>query len=127
MSNPPAEHPEVTRLKALMWKRSFFMMTRQVVDPSKLGAVALDHYRWMIAQEKAGKVFLSGPLLDKDGNKSAGVTIFRADSWEEAHALASADPFVTSGGVTYSLQVWQINEGRLSISVDFSDMTFQAD
>lgn len=115
----------VDELKSRMWKRCFYVMTRRVVDPTKLGPVALDHYRWIIDLEKRGLVMLSGPVFTKNDVQGAGMTVFRTDSWEEAEKLAMADPFFTAGGVEFEMVRWQINEGRVSVSVDFSDQTFE--
>ena len=82
-TDTPDPMAEVERLKAAMIKRSFFVMFRRVVAPERLQPVLLDHYRWIIALEKQGSVFASGPLF------------------------------------------WQVNEGRLSVSVDFSDQTYR--
>jgi uncharacterized protein len=118
---------EVARLKSLMWKKSFYVMTRRIVDPTKLAPNALAHYQWMIELEKQGRVFASGPLFRKGETLGAGMTIFRVDKWEEAEALASADPFCKSGAMKFDLMLWQVSEGRMSIRFDFSDMTFGAE
>ena len=78
----------------------------------------------LINLEKQGKVFASGPMFDKEGEKSAGITVFSTETWEEAEALAADDPFCASGAMEFSLKRWQINEGRINIAVDFSDSTF---
>lgn len=115
---------EVERLKALMIKRSLFVMFRTIVDGTRLGPVMLDHYRWIIALEKRGVVFASGPLFKPDGAQGVGMTVFRVADFEEAQALAEGDPFVTSGAAEFSLERWQVNEGRMTISFDFSDQTY---
>lgn len=114
---------EVERLKERMLKMPFFLMTRTLLDPSKLVGAMLPHYRWMIELEKRGAVLLSGPLTGRDGAKGAGITVFRAASWDEAEAIASADPFVVAGAVSYELQIWQLNEGRITLSFDLSDQS----
>jgi hypothetical protein len=53
-----------------------------------------------------------------------GMTVFRADNFDEAGELAASDPFVISGAVKFEIQRWQINEGRINVSIDFSDQTF---
>lgn len=116
---------EVERLKALMIKRSFFAMFRTVVAPERLKPVMLDHYRWIIGLEKQGVVFASGPLFRKDGSQGVGMTVFRAADIGEAEALAVGDPFVTSGAVEFEIQRWQINEGRLTVAIDFSDQSYR--
>jgi uncharacterized protein len=123
----PSPEQEVARLKSLMWKKSFYVMTRRVLDPAKLAPNALAHYQWMIELEKQGMVFASGPLFRKGEAQGAGMTVFRANTWEEAEVLASADPFCKSGAMKFDLMLWQVNEGRMSIRFDFSDMTFGAE
>ena len=49
-----------------------------------------------------GKVVMAGPYTDKRG----GMVIYKADSMEEAQALAEADPAVTSGARTLELREW---------------------
>jgi uncharacterized protein YciI len=123
----PSLEQEVARLKSLMWKKSFYVMTRRTLDPAKLAPNALAHYRWIIELEKQGMVFASGPLFRRGEMQGVGMTIFRVDTWEQAEALALADPFYKSGAMTFDLMLWQVNEGRMSIRFDFSDMTFQAE
>lgn len=115
---------EVLALKEKMLQKQFFVMTREMLDPGKLSPVLLAHYRWIIDLEKQGKVFASGPMFEKDGQQGVGMTIFRVDSWEEAEQLAAADPFCEAGAVDFSIQRWQVNEGRVNVSIDFSDQTY---
>lgn len=118
---PDEQAAEVARLKALMASPTYYVMFREMRDPTRIGAVLLDHYRWIIALEKGGKVFASGPLTRQEGGPGVGMTIFRADGFAEAEALAAGDPFVTSGAVGFRVDRWQINEGRISLSFDLSD------
>jgi hypothetical protein len=120
------EQTEVQALKDKMWQRSYYVMFRTVIDPSLIPDVMLEHYKWMIAMEKQNKVFASGPLFDKSNKKGVGMSVLRADSWEEAEQLARGDPFVTSGAMEFSIQRWQVNEGRINVSIDFSDQTYLA-
>ncbi|MBI2724764.1 MAG: hypothetical protein HYX42_00800 [Polaromonas sp.] len=115
---------EIERLKSLMLKKSYYVMFRKVIDRSKLAAVLLDHYHWIIALEKKGLVFASGPLFEADGSQGVGMTVFRASSEEEASALAAGDPFCALGAMTFTIQRWQLNEGRIQIHLDISDQTY---
>ena len=120
-----AEIPaEVQALKEKMLQRQYFVMTRKMLDPGKLPPVLLDHYQWIIDLEKQDKVFASGPMFGKDGQQGVGMTVFRVDSWEEAEQLAAADPFYKAGAVGFDIQRWQVNEGRVNVSIDFSDQTY---
>ncbi len=112
---------EVERLKAMMMKTSFYVMQRKMVAPEKIKPVLLAHYQWIIALEKQNKVLASGPLTPETGGPGVGMTIFKCDSFDDAQALASGDPFVTAGAAEFTLALWQINEGRMTLTIDFSD------
>ena len=116
---------EIERLKARMIMRSFHVMFRTIVDPTKMPPAMLDHYRWIIDLEKRGLVFASGPLFAEEGMPGVGMTIFRVADRAAAEALAAADPFVAGGGATFEIKRWQINEGRVTIAIDFSDQTYR--
>ena len=120
------EKAELQALKDRMWQRSYYVMFRKVKDPSLIENAMLEHYRWIIDLEKQNKVFASGPLFDESGKQGVGMTVFRTDDWDEAKTLAAGDPFVTCGAMEFSMQRWQVNEGRVNISIDFSDQSFSA-
>jgi uncharacterized protein YciI len=102
-------------------------MFRTIVDPAKAKKVLLEHYRWIIGLEKEGVVFASGPLFADESAPGVGMTVFRVVDREAAAQLAFGDPFVTSGAATFEIKRWQINEGRISVSIDFSDQTYRFD
>jgi hypothetical protein len=56
-----------------------------------------------------------------------GLIIIRAGSAEEAKRIADSDPMHASGVRTYTLYQWSLNEGRLNISIDFSDQSYRLD
>jgi uncharacterized protein YciI len=117
---------DMQELMQKMWKKDYYVMFRTVIDAGAIPGVLPQHFGWMIDLEKQNKVFASGPLYDKLGTQLAGLTVFRADTFEEAEELAAGDPFVTSGAVNFELRRWQVNEGRINVSIDFSDQTFSA-
>jgi uncharacterized protein YciI len=116
--------PKVKALKEQMLQKSYYVMFRTVEDRVKISPVLLDHYQWMIRLEKENHVLASGPMFKNDGSQGVGMTVFRCGGFAEADALASQDPFVICGAVSYEVQRWQINEGRINVSVDFSDQTY---
>ncbi len=116
---------EVERLKHPMLKQSFFVMFRRIVAPDRLPGALLDHYRWIIDLEKQGAVFASGPLFAKDGRQGVGMTVFRVADMDAAEKLAASDPFCLSGAAQFEVERWQINEGRVTVTIDFSDQTYR--
>ena len=82
------------------------------------------HLEYMIANEKKGIVFASGPLSEADGGqKGRGLTILRAANIEDARALAAQDPFVVNGIRTYEVREWTVMEGSFGVTVNFSDQS----
>lgn len=56
-----------------------------------------------------------------------GLIIIRASSSDEGRRIADRDPMHAAGVRTYTLYQWSMNEGRLSITLDFSDRTYRLD
>ena len=56
-----------------------------------------------------------------------GLIIIRASSNEEARQIADRDPMHAAGVRTYTLYQWSMNEGRLTITLDFSDRSYRLD
>jgi uncharacterized protein YciI len=80
----------------------------------------------MIALEKKGALFASGPLTAADGKMAGdGLTIVRAANIEDARAIASADPFVKNKLRTFEVREWTVMEGSLSIKVNLSDQSLE--
>ena len=78
-----------------------------------------EHLAYMIALERQGKLFASGPF--GDGTKGDGMTIIRAANADEAREVALRDPFVVNGIRTFKIEPWTVMEGSLSVTVNFSD------
>jgi uncharacterized protein len=94
---------------------------RETVDPKVWAA----HLASDEAQEKDGTRVMGGGVSDKDGKREFGMIVFRAKNYEEALKIANADPAVQAGERTVDVHQWQINEGRLNVTVDFSDSAAQ--
>tara|TARA_B110000014_G_C19928731_1_gene480428 strand:- start:191 stop:496 length:306 start_codon:yes stop_codon:yes gene_type:complete len=86
-----------------------------------------DHLAFQIEIEKKGIMFAAGPHREKDKENDEdswageGMIIIRADSLEEATKIAESDPMHSSGARSFIIKPWLMNEGKLSIEIDFSD------
>lgn len=80
-----------------------------------------DHLEYLIALERQGKVFASGPMGAPE--KRNGMTIVRVDSEAEAREIAENDPFAKAGLRDFTIEPWTIMEGSLSVRVNFSEGT----
>ena len=79
------------------------------------------HLEYMIAVERQGKLFASGPL--GDGTKGDGMTILRAADEAEAREIMSRDPLVVHGVRTFTIKEWTVMEGSVGLTVNFSDQS----
>jgi uncharacterized protein len=113
-------------MRKMLRKKLYVVISKPVVPPENLKPFLLAHLEYMIDLEKRGAVFASGPLADGEGPPSGqGLTVLRAGSMQEAHALAQADPFFKAGLRTFELKEWTINEGSLGLRVNFSDQSVE--
>jgi len=117
----------IAALTQKMLRRRFYaVLSQPSPTPEKLKALLPAHLEYMIALEKRGVLFASGPLSDGQGPPNgAGLTILRAASAAEARELAQADPFVKNGLRTFELKEWTVMEGTLGLRVNLSDQTVE--
>ena len=114
----------VQQLTARMLAKKFFVVLWKAHDKPDLIKQRLpDHLKFLIALEKQGRVFGSGPLSGEGAKPGDGLTILRADSAQEARALAAQDPFVLAGARTFEIREWTLMEGSVNLRFDFSDQT----
>jgi uncharacterized protein YciI len=113
-------------MRKMLRKKLYVLISKPVVPPEKLQPFLMAHLEYMIALEKRGLVFASGPLADGEGPPSGhGLTVLRAANAMEARALAEADPFFVNGLRTFELKEWTIMEGTLGLRVNLSDQSVE--
>jgi uncharacterized protein len=104
-------------------KEMYLVVTRPVRSP-EIEQRLNDHLNHQIKLEKEGVLFAAGPLYPRGANiPEAGMFVLRANSFEEAEAIANTDPLHAAGLRTYTLQKWRVNEGSFTVTVNYSDQT----
>ena len=85
-----------------------------------------EHLQFQMSLEKQGIMFAAGPLWtdDEQSWEGEGMVIIRAASAEAAKAIAEQDPMHRSGARTFRIRPWMVNEGSITLRVDFSSQTF---
>src|SRR5262245_2322777 len=110
----------------MLRKKLYVILSKGGATAEELGAVLPQHLEYMIALEKKGVVFASGPLTTAEGQPLGdGLTILRAGSVEEARAIASTDPFVASKLRTFEVREWTVMEGSLGVKINYSDQSLE--
>lgn len=112
----------------MLRKKLYVVLSKPAVPPDKLRPFLMAHLEYMIALEKRGLVFASGPLSDGEGPPSGqGLTILRATNAAEARALAEGDPFFVNGLRSFELKEWTVMEGSLGLRVNLSDRSIEVE
>jgi uncharacterized protein YciI len=108
----------------MLRKKLYVVLSKGGATPEQIAALLPQHLEYMIGLEKAGVLFASGPLTAAPGRPAGdGLTILRAASLDEAHAVAATDPFVVNKLRTFEVREWTVMEGSLGLTVNFSDQT----
>jgi len=107
--------------------KPFFVGLRAPADLSRIEEVLQEHLQWIVAAEKRGEIFGSGPFV---GDRVplgvlGGMTILRAANLEEAKRILTQDPFILHGIYTLEVRKWLLMEGGFSINVSFSDQNYR--
>ena len=110
------------RYSKMLRRKFWVILTRGVKPLDEIRKYRDAHLAHQMKLEKAGILFAAGPLADPDGTlKQFGLIIIRAETAEDAKRIADSDPMHVHGVRDYTLHKWSLNEGRMNISIDFSD------
>jgi uncharacterized protein len=119
MTDKPTDVHPLT--KKFLGKELYLVIARPVRSTAIEKRLA-EHLAHQVEMERRGIMFAAGPLYSRDSEvPEAGMFVLRANSFEEAEALAKEDPLHKAGLRTFTLQKWRVNEGSLTITVNFSD------
>lgn len=82
----------------------------------------LEHLEWMLENERKGLLFASGPTgVPMSGD---GMIVVRADTEEEARAIAEQDPFHKNNIRDFTIMPWTIMEGGMAVTLNYATGTF---
>jgi uncharacterized protein YciI len=110
----------------MLRKQLWVIISEPVVSPAEMSNHLKAHLEYQISLEKQGIMYGAGPAaLPGESAPAFGLIIIRAKTLQEAQRIADSDPMHVAGVRTYKLYQWSMNEGRISITLDFSDRTYQ--
>jgi len=121
--------PEAARriLDKVLHKQLFVIITTAVAPREEIEKRLPEHLEHQLSLEHEGILFGAGPLFTDQGVGGRGMIIVRAGSFEEARAIADRDPFHQLGLRTYTVDRWMLNEGTVSIRINYSDGSYKID
>ncbi|MEO9825600.1 MAG: YciI family protein [Paracoccaceae bacterium] len=103
----------------------FVVHSTPAKTPEDLKANLPAHLEYQGQLEDTGTLVFAGPMSDETGTQmqGMGLIIYRAASFDDARAIAEADPMHASGVRSFTLRKWMINEGSLSLNLGLSRQT----
>jgi len=118
------DHSAQELLRAML-NKPLYVALRKPGDLARMPELLEAHLHWMIAAERRGELFASGPFTDDTSAPGSlgGLSIVRAASAAHARELLSCDPFVKEGVVTIEVKKWLLMEGGFSVVVRLSDQS----
>lgn len=86
-----------------------------------------EHLKFQVDLEKRGIMFGAGPFWDDDEKNwsGEGMVIIRAESLAAARKIADQDPMHKSGARRFTVRPWLLNEGTLTLRLNFSEQKFR--
>lgn len=109
-------------------KELYVIFTVPNATREEMMPVMPDHLARQVELEEQGILFAAGPMFEEAGQAPVrGMVIIRANSFEEARAIADEDPFHKAGLRTYTLDRWVVNEGSYTVNVKYSDQSMTLD
>lgn len=122
-----ADYKSAAKERGSLALELYIAISTPEVTPEQLKAVLPEHLAYQAKLEASGELAFAGPLSDLTGDQmdGSGMIVYRADSLDQARALADADPMHASGSRKYSIRRWLVNEGSLSINVKLSAQSVQ--
>lgn len=112
--------------KAMLQKQLYAIFTTPANGLGPVFATMEEHLDFQVGLERDGVLFAAGPMWTDDGQswEGEGLVIIRAASREAAIAIAERDPMHRSGARTFRVRPWLINEGAVTVRLDYSSQTF---
>lgn len=111
---------------AMLQKQLYAIFTKPVNGLGPVFANIEAHLKFQVELEREGVMFAAGPMWtdDEQSWEGDGLVVVRAESRSAAIAIAERDPMHQSGARSFEVRPWLINEGTISVRLDYSTQRF---
>jgi uncharacterized protein YciI len=112
---------------AMLQKQLYAIFTSPVDGLEPILANLEEHLAFQVSLEKEGILFAASPMWTDDEKtwEGEGMVVVRAASRKEATEIAERDPMHQRGARSFTVRPWMINEGRVTLRLDFSSQQFE--
>ena len=123
MSGPTVTKDDILKASAGMLQKQLYVVF--TTPTNGLGPVMEnieEHLNFQVDLEQRGIMLGAGPFWADDEHtwNGEGMVIIRADSLDHARQIAETDPMHSSGARSFTVRPWLLNEGRITVEVNFS-------
>ena len=128
MSAPtPKEIIELSKERGYLAKQLYVIFTTPANGIAPVLENLQRHLDYQESLEQRGVIFAAGPHWsdDEQRREGDGMVVIRAGSLAEAEAIAKDDPMHASGARCYRVRPWLVNEGTMSIKLNFASGRFE--
>ena len=108
----------------MLQKDLYVIFTRPAAPREKIMELLPKHLERQVELEKQGILFAAGPMEPQENDKPrTGMIIIRADSFEDANAIAMEDPLHAAGLREFDIWNWSMNEGSFTVTISYSNQS----
>jgi uncharacterized protein len=113
--------------KGYLAKQLYVVFTTPANGMGPVMANIESHLAFQASLEEQGIMFAAGPHWTDDETswEGDGMVVIRASSLAEARAIAAKDPMHASGARKFTVRPWLVNEGTVTVKLNYAKATFE--
>lgn len=125
-SVPASEILSLSKKEGFLAAQFYVVMTTPANGMGPVMENIQAHLAFQAALEADGVMFAAGPhwTADEKSWEGDGMVVIRAASMAEARAIAEKDPMHASGARKFTIRPWLINEGTITVKLNYAKGTF---
>jgi uncharacterized protein len=124
---PAAEIVALSKEKGFLAKQLYVVLTTPANGMGPVMANIKEHLAFQESLEARGIMFAAGPQWTDDEAfwEGDGMVVIRAGSLAEAREIAAKDPMHASGARKFIVRPWLVNEGTVTIKLNYALGSFE--
>ena len=126
-SVPAADIIKLSQERGFLAKQLYVVFTTPVGGMELVMQHIQEHLAFQESLERQGIMFAAGPHWSDDEKSwdGDGMVVIRASSLAEAHAIAARDPMHAAGARKFTVRPWFVNEGTITIKLNYAHGKFE--
>lgn len=126
-SVPAADIVKLSKEKGFLAKQLYVVFTTPTDGMGPVMQHIQEHLAFQESLERQGIMFAAGPHWSEDEKSwdGDGMVVIRAASLAEARAIVGRDPMHASGARKFTVRPWFVNEGTITIKLNYAQGKFE--